>query len=186
MSNLNTWWRNRTSREKSMLLVFLLLVNVSLFLHLNLFAAPLPKGSAVSSHHQPGAEAHTPFEPPQPTSMPQRARPVLPASQRDPFRPPGGLAAPATAEQRLAARAPEAATASGGAGKSQKETAPPLVLTGVLAGEAGAKLAIIEYNGASRHYKLHDRIGDYVVSAISESGVTLSGPDGPRLITLRR
>ncbi len=179
MSTWETWWRNRTGREKSMLLLLLLLINASLFLHWELFATPLSHEAVAGNAAQAAQPAPPPVESPAlVAATPSKAQPA--ATQRDPFRPPAGLSLKTAAPQRASNAPPPAAA------QPQHDLAPPLVLTGVLAGENGARFAIIEAYGASRYYKLHDKLGDYIVSDITDHAVRLSGPEGQRLITLRR
>ena len=183
MSSLVNWWRIRSSREKTMLLVLLICLNATLFYHLN-------NGDPFASRTKPSAAPapiDTAVQPPA-LIMPQKT--VAPiaaatASLRDPFRPPAGTGRPADLSAPAADRAistpPAAAVATP---RASKPAAP--VLTGIMTGETGKKLAIVEYDGSSRYYGLYDAIGSFNVTAITADSITLAGSNGSMQLTLRR
>lgn len=70
---------------------------------------------------------------------------------------------------------------------SVKKTTKAVVpaLQGIISGPK-TRMAIIGYQGRSRSYALHDRIGDWAVLAIEENYVILEGPDGQTTLRLGR
>nr|WP_092074287.1 hypothetical protein [Dendrosporobacter quercicolus]NSL49191.1 hypothetical protein [Dendrosporobacter quercicolus DSM 1736]SDM87115.1 hypothetical protein SAMN04488502_10866 [Dendrosporobacter quercicolus] len=70
------------------------------------------------------------------------------------------------------------------AGLQTAETVPP-VLTGVVSGNS-KRLAILEYQSASRAYQAGEQVGPFLLAAVSDHSVILTGPDGNLTLTLGR
>ena len=181
MSSFKIWWEKRTSREKTLLLLFLIIMNILLFFQLN------------NNFSSEQATVNTPPPPPTVTAAQTPSKGVLPAAEtipgtvlRNPFQPPAGLTP--VEPSRPAGTPSNHYTGNGNipADTHAKATVPLPRLTGIITSESGKKLAIVEYNGTSRYYGLYDEIGAFNISAISATGITLSGPDGSRQLTLRR
>ena len=67
--------------------------------------------------------------------------------------------------------------------KTAKAVAP--ALQGIISGPK-TRMAILGYQGRSRSYALHDRIGDWAVLAIEEDYVILEGPEGQTTLRLEK
>jgi len=48
------------------------------------------------------------------------------------------------------------------------------------------KIAILSTGAESRSYRMSEKVGSYVITAISDSSVTLQGPDGSVVVLLGR
>ena len=61
---------------------------------------------------------------------------------------------------------------------------PAPVLTGVIEGSAGRRVAILRQGNISRSYRVGESAGAYRVAAIGPRSVTLEGPGGTRVLTM--
>ena len=186
MSSLTNWWKNCSSRKKTSIIVLLVMINLLLVYQLNndsFFNGNMP------STLKPSIQTTT-LPPAQKSAQPilQATALTLPGNLRDPFLPPAGLSStvlgadPSSlpANNERASAAPATTTAE------RKPAVAKPILTGIIVGESGKKLAIIEYNGSSRYYALYDEVGPFNLSAIGSNSVTLAGSNGSVQLTLRR
>lgn len=137
-----------------------------------------------------GLEPHMPVAlpppvgpaPQPPTAAAKPSAPVLPngaakaaAPTRDIFSPPAEFAAllPPTGN----------ATVRGGTGPVAPMGPAPL-LTGVIEGSAGRRVAILRQGNISRSYRVGEAAGAYRITAIGPRSVTLAGPGGTRVLTM--
>ena len=61
---------------------------------------------------------------------------------------------------------------------------PAPVLTGVIEGSGGRRVAILRQGNISRSYRVGESAGAYRVAAIGPRSVTLAGPGGTRVLTM--
>lgn len=61
---------------------------------------------------------------------------------------------------------------------------PAPVLTGVIEGSGGRRVAILRHGSISRSYRVGESAGAYRVAAIGPQSVTLTGPGGTRVLTM--
>ena len=61
---------------------------------------------------------------------------------------------------------------------------PAPVLTGVIEGAAGRRVAILRQGNISRSYRVGESAGSYRIAAIGARSVTLEGPGGTRVLTM--
>ena len=130
--------------------------------------------------------------PPQPPASPvapvatapaKPSAPVLPNGAakaamptRDIFAPPAEIAA-------LLPPTGNGAPRNGGVGPVTA-AGPAPVLTGVIEGSAGRRVAILRQGNISRSYRVGESAGAYRVAAIGPRSVTLEGPGGTRVLTM--
>lgn len=188
MSNLTDWWKNRSLREKNILLTLLILVNLVLVLQLD--ANPPPNSSLSAPSSLPLPAEKTVAAENLTSKAPVSSTLSSPTESRDPFRPPVGLklipvhpkeATQPTINQNNAVVSPVA--------PSKAEPSPAFVapiLTGIITDGANKKLAIIEYDGSSRYYHIYDPIGPFTLADIGTDQVTLNGPNKSLQLALRR
>lgn len=117
------------------------------------------------------------------------SQPVMPrgfrreAVLKDPFAVPAAYQK-STLPVRNAAGQPVNTARQPAAGPQTPETVPP-VLTGVVSGNS-KRLAILEYQSASRAYQAGEQVGPFLLAAVSDHSVILTGPDGNLTLTLGR
>ena len=130
--------------------------------------------------------------PPQPPASPvapvatapaKPSAPVLPNGAakaamptRDIFAPPAEIAA-------LLPPTGNGAPRNGGVGPVTTGGPAP-VLTGVIEGAAGRRVAILRQGNISRSYRVGESAGSYRIAAIGARSVTLEGPGGTRVLTM--
>ena len=67
----------------------------------------------------------------------------------------------------------------------EKAKAPLPVVQGIISA-GSAKAAILAVGSDSRTYRVHEQVGSYVITSISNHSVTLQGPDGSIVLALGR
>jgi hypothetical protein len=130
------------------------------------------------------APAVLPPQPPQtPAAATKHSPPLLPNGAakaalptRDIFAPPAEFAA-------LRPPVGNGATRNGGVGP-RATAGPAPVLTGVIEGSNGRRVAILRQGNISRSYRVGESAGAYRVAAIGARSVTLAGPGGTRVLTM--
>jgi hypothetical protein len=63
-------------------------------------------------------------------------------------------------------------------------TGPVPVLTGVIEGSGGRRVAILRQGNISRSYRVGESAGAYRITAIGPRSVTLAGPGGTQVLTM--
>ncbi|NMC31966.1 MAG: hypothetical protein GYA36_05825 [Veillonellaceae bacterium] len=119
---------------------------------------------------------------PQATAPAAKAAPLLPAGAakvalptRDIFSPP----------VEFAAMLPPAGNgAVHGVTGPVAPLGPAPVLTGVIEGSGGRRVAILRQGNISRSYRVGESAGAYRITAIGPRSVTLAGPGGTRVLTM--
>ena len=101
------------------------------------------------------------------------AKAALPT--RDIFSPPAEFATPLPSAGNGAGH--------GGAGLVAP-TGPVPVLTGVIEGSGGRRVAILRQGNISRSYRAGESVGAYRITAIGPRSVTLAGPGGTQVLTM--
>ena len=61
---------------------------------------------------------------------------------------------------------------------------PAPILTGVIEGSAGRRVAILRQGNISRSYRVGESAGAYRITAIGPRSVTVTGPGGTRVLTM--
>lgn len=118
-----------------------------------------------------------PVVPPAQAQISSRQQPEL----RDPFRVPSEFQ-----NRQTVARSGEKSPA----GLPPEMPAPaapeiPLELVGIVSGKQ-LQVAIINQAGVSRSYQIKEAVGPYQLLAIEEGAVILAGPQGKKVLTLKR
>ena len=161
MDNKQKWW----------LVVGLL--GVAVLLATLLFSGPNVPAPAVLPP-QPPASPAAPAKASTPVLPNGAAKAALPT--RDIFAPPAEFAA-------LLPPTGNGASRNGGGG-SVTAGGPTPVLTGVIEGSAGRRVAILRQGNISRSYRVGESAGAYRITAIGVRSVTLQGPGGTRVLTM--
>lgn len=121
-------------------------------------------------------------------SSPAVSQPVMPrgfrreAVLKDPFAVPAAYQRPALPAGDSAGQPVNTARQAAAAGP---QTTVPPVLTGVVAGKS-KRLAILEYQSESRSYQAGEQVGPFLLAAVLDHSVILTGADGTLTLTLGR
>ena len=155
------------------------LLGVALLLATLLLSGPNVPAPAVLPPPQPPASpaapvATAPGKPSTPVLPNGAAKAALPT--RDIFSPPAEIAA-------LLPPTGNGVPRNGGAGPVTA-AGPAPVLTGVIEGSAGRRVAILRQGNISRSYRVGESAGAYRITAIGVRSVTLQGPGGTRVLTM--
>ena len=155
------------------------LLGVAVLLATLLFSGPNVPAPAVLPPPQPSASpaasvATAPTTPSTPVLPNGAAKAALPT--RDIFAPPAEFAA-------LLPPTGNGASRNGGGG-SVTAGGPTPVLTGVIEGAAGRRVAILRQGNISRSYRVGESAGAYRIAAIGPRSVKLQGPGGTRVLTM--
>ena len=150
------------------------LLGVAVLLATLLFSGPNVPTPAVLPPPQPPASPAAPAKASTPVLPNGAAKAALPT--RDIFAPPAEIAA-------LLPPTGNGAPRNGGVGPVTA-AGPAPVLTGVLEGSAGRRVAILRQGNISRSYRVGESAGAYRVAAIGPRSVTLEGPGGTRVLTM--
>ena len=166
MDNKQKWW------------LVIGLLGVAVLLATLLFSGPNVPAPAVLPP-QPSASpaasvANAPAKPSLPVLPNGAAKAALPT--RDIFSPPAEFAA-------LLPPTGNGAPRNGGVGPVTAGGPAP-VLTGVIEGSAGRRVAILRQGNISRSYRVGESAGAYRITAIGVRSVTLQGPGGTRVLTM--
>ena len=167
MENKQKWW------------LVIGLLGVAVLLATLLFSGPNVPTPAVLPPPQPTASSAAPGA----TAPAKSSTPVLPNGAakaalptRDIFAPPAEFAA-------LLPPTGNGAPRNGGVGPVTAGGPAP-VLTGVIEGSAGRRVAILRQGNISRSYRVGESAGAYRITAIGVRSVTLQGPGGTRVLTM--
>lgn len=167
MDNKQKWWLVIRLLGVAVLLATLLLNGPNVPAPAVLPPPPPPEAPAASVATAP-AKSSTPLLPN------GAAKAALPT--RDIFSPPAEFAA-------LLPPTGDGAPRNGGIGPVTAGGPPP-VLTGVIEGSAGRRVAILRQGNISRSYRVGESAGAYRVASIGARSVTLEGPGGTRVLTM--
>ena len=150
------------------------LLGVAALLAILLFSGPNVPAPAVLPPPQPPASPAAPAKASTPVLPNGAAKAALPT--RDIFSPPAEIAA-------LLPPTGNGAPRNGGVGPVAA-AGPAPVLTGVLEGSAGRRVAILRQGNISRSYRVGESAGGFRIAAIGARSVTLEGPGGTRVLTM--
>ena len=167
MENKQKWWLVIGLLGVAVLLATLLLSGPNVPLP-GALPPPQPPASPVA----PVATA--PAKPSAPVLPNGAAKAAMPT--RDIFAPPAEIAA-------LLPPTGNGAPRNGGVGPVTAGGPAP-VLTGVIEGSAGRRVAILRQGNISRSYRVGESAGAYRITAIAVRSVTLQGPGGTRVLTM--
>lgn len=161
MDNKQKWW------------LVIGLLGVAVLLATLLFSGPNVPAPAVLPP-QPPASPAAPAKASTPVLPNGAAKAALPT--RDIFSPPAEFAV-------LLPPTGNGAPRNGGVGPVTAGGPAP-VLTGVIEGSAGRRVAILRQGNISRSYRVGESAGAYRITAIGVRSVTLQGPGGTRVLTM--
>ena len=138
----------------------------------------------------PNVPAPAVLPPPQPSAFPaapgataKPSTPVLPNGAAKAALPTRDIFAPPAEITALLPPTGNGAPRNGGVGPVTTGGPAP-VLTGVIEGAAGRRVAILRQGNISRSYRVGESAGSYRIAAIGARSVTLEGPGGTRVLTM--